>query len=325
MPTSILVCGSISYDTIMEFPDRFQNHMLSGDSNLLNLAFHVTSLRREFGGCAANICYNMKMLGCNAVPVATVGSDFSSYSQWLSKNSIPQKYINIAEDCCTAQDFITSDIDNNQIATFYPGAMDYACKNRLQDLEDVSIGVISPDSIKAMREHALDFENASIPFLFDPGQTTPLFNEIELTTFIEKADWAIFNAYEWQVFQEKTNLNHGDVCGKVKALIVTAGSEGSTIYHDDKVVHVPSAKVSFGKDPTGCGDAYRAGLLFGVSNNLDWETCGRIASVMGAYSYESQGSQNHCFTPSEAYERYSHNYGENKPLLIALQNVHQQS
>lgn len=316
----VLVCGSISYDTIMVFPDRFKNHILPENLQILNLAFHVPELRKEFGGCAANICYNMNLIGCNGLPVATVGNDFESYRQWLDKQGICQEFIKVIGDQCTPQDYITTDLDNNQIAAFHPGAMDLSQHNPINDFEGTLLGLISPDGLDGMRLHAKQFADANVPFIFDPGQVTPLFSGDDLLAFIEQANWAIFNSYEWQVFQEKTAYSHQDLSSNLEAHFVTRGGEGSTIYLRNETIKIPAASITQHKDPTGCGDAYRAGLVFGLLNRFDWQTTGQIASTMGAFSYESEGSQNHSFTPTEFYARYSENYGGNtllKELLMS--------
>lgn len=319
--SKVLVCGSISYDTIMVFQDQFKNHILPKDIEILNLAFHVPELRREYGGCAANICYNMSLLGSNGLPVATVGDDFENYKNWFIKNNINQHYIKIIEGQCTPQDYITTDIDNNQIAAFHPGALDSSHKNILKDFENVSMGIISPDGIEGMKLHAKQFYKANIPFLFDPGQVTPLLTATQLTAFIKKANWAVFNAYEWEVFYEKTKLSHDHVRELLDVHIVTEGSKGAIIYLKEQTLKIPVAKVSHDADPTGCGDAFRSGIVFGLLNNLDWNTTGEVASLMGAYSYESKGSQNHRFNHSDFYKRFILNYGENKELKRHLLNA----
>lgn len=317
----VLVCGSVSYDTIMVFPDRFKNHILPENLQILNLAFHVPELRREFGGCAANICYNMRLMGCHGVPVATVGDDFGRYRDWLERQGIRQSHIKVINGQCTPQDYITTDLDNNQIAAFHPGAMDFSHQNPIGDFRDTALGLLSPDGLEGMRLHAQQFVEADVPFLFDPGQVTPLLEGEELMRLIGQARWAIFNRYEWDLFQEKTGCSQHNLCSKLEALIVTAGGEGSTIYRQNKGLKIPVANVGRHRDPTGCGDAYRAGLVFGLLNHLDWQTTGRIASTLGAFSFESHGSQNHSFTPEQFYSRYRENYGESDRLKELLLNA----
>jgi len=310
----VLVCGSISYDTIMVFKDKFKNHILPEELDILNLAFHVPELRREYGGTAANICYNMHLLNCNGVPVATVGNDFKDYSGRFSQLNISQDYIKVIDGEVTPQDYITTDLDNNQIAAFHPGALDSSHKNSITNFDNVFMGLISPDGLEGMELHAEQFYKESIPFLFDPGQVTPLLDAEQLISFITKANWAIFNAYEWKVFNEKTKLSHEEVKELLDVHIVTEGGKGAIIYLKDQTINIPVAKVSHDADPTGCGDAFRSGVVYGLLNNLDWKTAGEVASLMGAYSYESKGSQNHNFNISNFYDRFKLNYGENKVL-----------
>jgi adenosine kinase len=305
-----LICGSIAYDNIMVFEDSFKNHILPDQIHILNVAFLVPELRREFGGCAINIAYNLKMLGEEPLPMGTAGQDFAPYRQWLDRCGIRQDHIRVLDDVFTAQAFITTDLDDNQITAFHPGAMNRSEVNKVSDAQGVTIGMVSPDGRAGMIEHAEQFAAASVPFIFDPGQGLPMFGGEDLRRFVEQCTWVTVNDYEWQLVRERTGWDVADVKSQVEALIVTRGAEGSVIYTADGDYEIPAAKPSAVEDPTGCGDAYRAGLLFGLLRKLDWETTGRIASLMGAIKIEQHGTQNHSFTPEEFAERYKVNFGQ---------------
>ena len=304
-----LICGSLAFDTIMVFHDQFKNHILPDKVHILNVAFHVPDLRREFGGCAANIAYNLKLLGGNPLPMGTVGKDFSPYAEWMDRHGIPRDHIRKIEGSYTAQAFITTDQDDNQITAFHPGAMDFAHEVRVDEASGVKIGMVSPDGRQGMIDHAEQFAEAGIPFVFDPGQAMPLFTGEDFKRFIEQASWVCVNDYESQVLQERTGWSPHEIAARVEALVVTLGGEGSHIYVGDRRIDVPAAKTRAVVDPTGCGDAYRGGLLYGLMNDLDWETTGRIAALMGAIKIEHHGTQNHGFTLDEFRERYRESFG----------------
>jgi adenosine kinase len=306
---SALICGSFAYDTIMVFQDRFKNHILPDKVHILNVAFHVPEMRREFGGCAGNIAYNLKLLGGNPVPMGTVGTDFGPYAEWMDYQGIDRSHVATVDNSYTAQAFITTDMDDNQITAFHPGAMDAAHLNRITDAEGISIGMVSPDGRQGMLEHAAQFVDAGIPFIFDPGQGLPLFDGADLKGFIEKATWICVNDYESELLQERTGMSPHEIAEQVEALVVTLGGEGSHIYTGNRRIDVPAAKARKVIDPTGCGDAYRGGLLFGLLNRLDWETTGRIAALMGAIKIEQHGTQNHSFTMTEFEARYQESFG----------------
>ncbi len=306
---SALICGSYAFDNIMVFKDRFKNHILPDQVHILNVCFLVPDMRREFGGCAGNIAYNLKLLGGDPVPMATVGSDFAPYAGWLKECGINDRHVKVVDDSYTAQAFITTDMDDNQITAFHPGAMDFAHTNKVSDAEGISLGLLSPDGRQAMLDHADQFQEAGIPFIFDPGQGLPMFDGNELKAFIQKADWACMNDYESQLTQERTGMSIEELAKQVKAFIVTRGGEGSWIYTNGKRIEIPSAKTRELKDPTGCGDAYRGGLLYGMMNDMDWETTGRIAALMGAIKIEQHGTQNHRFTMDEFRDRYGESFG----------------
>jgi adenosine kinase len=305
-----LICGSVAYDTILVFPDRFKAHILPDKIHILNVAFLVPEMRREFGGCAANIAYSLRLLGDFGLPMATVGHDFGPYRERLEALGVRLDHVTVVEDQFTAQAFITTDLDDNQITAFHPGAMQYAHINQVsRAAAGVAVGIVAPDGRQAMIEHAAQFVAAGIPFIFDPGQGLPMFGAKELNTFIEQAAWVAVNDYEWGLLQQKTGLTAADIAAKVQALIVTRGAEGSVIYAGGRIMTIPSVKPRAIVDPTGCGDAYRAGLIHGLLRELDWETTGRVASLMGSIKIESRGPQNHEFTREEFRGRYRHIFG----------------
>jgi adenosine kinase len=304
-----LICGSAAYDNIMVFEDSFKNHILPDKIHILNVAFLVPKLRREFGGCATNIAYNLKLLGENPLPMATVGQDFEPYRKWLKKHGIRQDHIRALNKVFTAQAFITTDLSSNQIIAFHPGAMNFSEKNKVSDAKGVKIGMVSPDGRTGMIKHAEQFAKKKIPFIFDPGQGMPMFNGDDLRKFIEQATWVTVNDYEWELLKDRTGWDVKDITARVDALIVTLGAKGSEIHTKDQSYTIPSAEPKSVEDPTGCGDAYRAGLLYGLLRKLDWETTGRIASLMGAIKIEHQGPQNHTFTLQQFKKRYKAAFG----------------
>jgi adenosine kinase len=304
-----LICGSAAYDNIMVFEDSFKNHILPDKIHILNVAFLVPKLRREFGGCATNIAYNLKLLGENPLPMATVGEDFEPYRKWLKKCGIRQDHIRVLDKVLTAQAFITTDLSSNQIIAFHPGAMNLSEKNKVSDARGVKIGMVSPDGRTGMLKHAEQFAKKKIPFIFDPGQGLPMFNGDDLRKFIEQATWVTVNDYEWELLKDRTGWDVADITARVEALIITLGGKGSVIHTKNKSYAIPAAKPKSVEDPTGCGDAYRAGLLYGLLNDLDWETTGRIASLMGSIKVEHQGPQNHAFTLEQFKKRYKAAFG----------------
>ena len=304
-----LICGSYAYDTIMVFHDRFKNHILPDKVHLLNVSFLVPDMRREFGGCAGNIAYNLNLLGGDALPMATVGNDFEPYANWMDKCGISRKYVKVLSDTYTGQAFITTDLDDNQITAFHPGAMGRSHENDVGDAHGVKLGIVSPDGRDGMIEHAQQFHEAGIPFIFDPGQGMPMFGGEELMNFLEQATWAAFNDYEAQLMQERTGKSPHEMADMLDALIVTMGAKGSVIYTQKHRYEIPAAQASVVNDPTGCGDAFRAGLLYGLMNDLDWETTGRIASLMGAIKIEKHGTQNHSFTSDEFRALFKQSFG----------------
>ncbi|NOY71530.1 MAG: carbohydrate kinase family protein [Gammaproteobacteria bacterium] len=303
-----LICGSYAYDNIMVFQDRFKNHILPDKVHMLNVSFLVPEMRREFGGCAGNIAYNMKLLGHDPLPMATVGRDYSPYGEWSEKVGVDQTYIKVIDNTFTAQAFITTDLDDNQITAFHPGAMNFSQENTVPTDQGIKLGIISPDGRDGMIEHAQQFAEADIPFIFDPGQGMPMFDGTDLLNFVDKATWVTMNDYEAQMLQEKTGKSLDKIAQQVKALIVTLGGEGSHIYTQGKRIDIPTPTPATIADPTGCGDAYRAGLMHGLLNDYDWETTGRIASLMGALKIEHPGTQNHNLTMQEIKDRFVASY-----------------
>jgi adenosine kinase len=305
-----LICGSVAYDTILQFQDRFKSHILPDKIHILNVSFLVPDMRREFGGCAANIAYSLRLLGDRGVPMATAGHDFAPYAERMVAQGIAVDHIRVVDGTFTAQAFITTDLDDNQITAFHPGAMQHAHLNQVSDAgSGIALGIVAPDGRQAMIEHAAQFTAAKIPFIFDPGQGLPMFGAGELKTFIAQARWVAVNDYEWGMLQQKTGFTIADIMAQVEALVVTRGAEGSIVYTKGRTLTVPCARPEAVVDPTGCGDAYRAGLIHGLLHGLDWETTGRVASLMGAIKIESRGPQNHSFTRAEFDRRYRDNFG----------------
>jgi adenosine kinase len=304
-----LICGSIAYDNIMVFPDRFKNHILPDQIHILNVAFLVPELRREFGGCAGNIAYSLNLLGGDPVIMATVGDDYPPYEGRLRTLGIPQEHIRTVAGTYTAQAFITTDLDDNQITAFHPGAMDYSHENHVRDAAGAKLGIIAPDGREGMLQHAREFHAAGIPFVFDPGQGLPMFNGAELLEFVRMADYVTVNDYEGRMLEERTGRKLAVLAKSVKALVVTLAAKGSRILVDGKIIDIPSARAEAVVDPTGCGDAFRAGLLYGIAHGLDWPLTGRLASLLGAIKIARRGGQNHSFARAEIGERFKESFG----------------
>jgi adenosine kinase len=304
-----LICGSIAYDTIMVFNDHFKNHILPEKIHILNVAFLVPDMRREFGGCAGNIAYNLQMIGGQPLIMATVGDDYLPYANRLDKLNLAQTHVRQVQDTFTAQAFITTDLTDNQITAFHPGAMNHSHENHIGDAKNVSLGIVAPDGREGMVQHAREFHEAGIPFIFDPGQGLPMFNGDELLDFIHKADYVAVNDYEGQLLCDRTGLAVEELARHVKALIVTKGGDGSVIYASGQQINIPSVKADALTDPTGCGDAYRAGLLFGIANGMDWQSTGQLGALIGALKIAHRGGQNHIFTRDEIDQRYFENFG----------------
>lgn len=301
---STLITGSFAYDTIMVFEDQFKNHILAEQMHILNVCFLVSEIRKEFGGCSGNISYNLHLLGGDPIPMATVGTDFAPYRKWLDDTGIDHSHVKEIPDTYTAQAFMTTDTDNNQISAFHPGAMNYAHENKISDVGNIDIGIVSPDGRDAMIEHATQFANANIPFFFDPGQGLPMFNSDELNQFIEQSNYVVVNEYESAMLANKTGKQIEQIAKQVEVLIVTRGGNGCDIVTNNHLIHIAAIQVPEVKDPSGCGDAFRAGLLYGVTNQWDWLSTGQLASVMGGIKIEQLGTQNHRPSKSDIKSRY---------------------
>ncbi len=304
-----LICGSIAYDTIMVFPGEFKDHILPEKVHILNVAFLVPEMRREFGGTAGNIAYNLNMLGGKPLIMATVGQDSDTYIERLHKLGLSTQYIRRIPSSYTAQAFITTDQADNQITAFHPGAMSYSHENKVADVEGVKIGIVSPDGREGMIAHAKQFKAAGVPFIFDPGQGMPMFSGAELLDFVRGADYVTVNDYEAQMLVERTGKNFEELASLTKALIVTRGAHGSEIHLRNEVVQIPCVRAEKVVDPTGCGDAYRAGLLFGLERGLDWPTTGRLASLLGSLKIAYRGGQSHHFTAAEIRSQFDTEFG----------------
>lgn len=303
-----LICGSMAYDTIMVFKDQFKKHILPEQIHILNVAFLVPEMRREYGGCAGNIAYNLQLLGGHPLIMATVGDDFSPYAARLEKLGLSSKHIRHVPNNFTGQAFITTDLDDNQITAFHPGAMGMSHLNHVGEANEVTLGIISPDGRDGMLQHAAEFAEAGIPFVFDPGQGMPMFSGGELLNFIDQATYVTVNDYEAKMLQDKTGKTLAEIAQRVQALIVTLGGDGSLIYADGKQHAIPTPKAGAIVDPTGCGDAYRAGLLHGIQQGWDWEMTGRLASLMGSLKISSRGGQNHKYTRAELANFYGQHF-----------------
>ena len=313
-----LICGSIAYDSIMVFGDQFKNHLLPDQLHILNVSFFVPQMRREFGGCAGNIAYNLHLLGDAGLPMATVGKDFAAYAEWMTKTGVRADHVKVIDSEHTAQAFIITDKDDNQITAFHPGAMMLSHENRVTDAKGITVGIVAPDGRDGMIQHAEQFAAAKIPFIFDPGQGLPMFGKEDLERFVSQATWVAVNEYEWQMLQQKTGWTLKDVVKQVDALIVTLGSQGSTIHTRDDAITIPCATPKAVVDPTGCGDAYRAGILHGLLHGLDWRTAGQVASLMGAIKIETRGPQNHRFSRTEFAQRLELGFGAGAASRAAL-------
>jgi adenosine kinase len=266
-------------------------------------------MRREFGGCAGNIAYNLHLLGGDALPMATVGEDFAPYRTHFDALGISLAHVKEIAGLFTAQAFITTDLDDNQITAFHPGAMMRSYENKVGDVPGVGFGIVGPDGYEAMLQNSRDFANANIPHIFDPGQAMPLYNGAELKQMIEQATYVTVNDYESSLLQERTGLSEKDIAERVQGYLITRGPAGSEIHTKSGMVHIPAANAMRVVDPTGCGDAYRAGLIFGLMKGMDLATTGRIASLMGALKIESLGPQNHRFSFEQFAEQFRQQFG----------------
>ncbi|CAB1370662.1 carbohydrate kinase family protein [Denitratisoma oestradiolicum] len=305
-----LICGSMAYDTIMVFPDHFKNHILPDQIHILNVAFLVPEMRREFGGCAGNIAYNLRLLEGDALIMATVGDDSAPYMHRLKQLGLDASHVKEMPGSFTAQAFITTDLSDNQITAFHPGAMNHSHENRVAEATNVGLGILAPDGREGMMRHAREFHEAGIPFVFDPGQGLPMFNGEELLEFLKLASYCTVNDYEAKLICDRTGCSLEQLASHVQALIVTLGGEGSHIYADGQRHEIPSVKPDSVVDPTGCGDAYRAGLLYGIAQGWNWGKTGRLASLMGSIKIAHRGGQNHKLSRADIAARYQAAFGE---------------
>ena len=305
-----VICGSLAFDTIMNFEGRFSQQILPEQLHILNVSFLVPALRRDFGGCAGNIAYAMKLLGGNPLPMATLGSDGGTYLERLRAQGISTEFVKQVDDTYTAQAMIMTDLDNNQITAFHPGAMMQAHVTRIEARPDIKLGIISPDGRDAMLQHAEQFKAAGIPFVFDPGQGLPMFDGKELAAFIDQATWVTVNDYEGKMLSERTGWSSAEISRRVKGLVVTLGGEGCEVWIDGEKTVVPPVKAAAVVDPTGCGDAFRGGLLFGLANGYDWQKAGRLASLMGSIKIAHAGPQNYSVDFAHVAQRFEAAFGE---------------
>ncbi|OQW91334.1 MAG: carbohydrate kinase family protein [Beggiatoa sp. IS2] len=307
---SVLICGSLTYDTIMVFNDKFKHHLLPAEPLAgFDIYFVVPDLRRQFGGSAGNIAYSLKILGAEPFPMSAVGMDFGPYAEWLDNHGIQRDYITIIDHSYTAQTFVTIDMDDSLITAFHPGALSFSHYNQVSHTHGMQLGTVSAGAAESMMAHALQFVEAGIPFVFDPGRSIMQFDGDELMKFIEHASWILVNQHEWQLMAKHTGLSPAQIAKRIRALIVTLGAEGALIYTQDTRYQIPAAQAKAVNDMTGCGDAFCAGLLYGLLKDIDWETTGRIATLMGAIKVEHHGSQNHTFTLDLFKARFKKNFG----------------
>jgi adenosine kinase len=300
----ILVTGSIAYDTIMVFPDRFRNHLLADQLHILNVCFLTPEMRREYGGTAGNIAYNLRLLGEDPLVMATVGEDIQPYLQRFEALGIATRLFKRVPGQFTAQAFITTDLDDNQITAFHPGAMNHSHQNRVTRELGAGLAIIAPDGKEGMLQHARECARAGVPFLFDPGQGLPMFSGEEISEFLRLADYVAVNDYEGKMLEEKTGRKLDALAREVKALVYTLGARGSVILAGGERHEVPCVRADAVADPTGCGDAYRAGLLYGIAHGWDWPSTGKLGAVMGALKIAHRGAQNHTATRAEIERRF---------------------
>ena len=308
-PNKILVTGSIAYDTIMVFPDRFRNHLLADQLHILNVCFLTPQMRREYGGTAGNIAYNLKLLGEDALVMATVGEDIQPYLERFEELGIATRWLRRIPGQFTAQAFITTDLDDNQITAFHPGAMNSSHENSITRALGAGLAIIAPDGKECMLRHARECAEAGVPFLFDPGQGLPMFSREEIGEFVRLADYVAVNDYEGKMLEEKTGRSLEALAREVKALVYTLGAKGSVIVAGAERHEIPSVPAQAVVDPTGCGDAYRAGLLYGIAHGWDWPSTGKLGSVMGALKIAHRGAQNHAIARDEIEARFREAFG----------------
>ena len=304
-----LITGSIAYDTIMVFPDRFRNHLLADQLHILNVCFLTPEMRREYGGTAGNIAYNLKLLGDDPLLMATVGEDIQPYLERLDRLGIGQEHLMRVPGQFTAQAFITTDLDDNQITAFHPGAMNFSHLNHITPRLGARLAIVGPDGKDGMLQHARECARHGVPFLFDPGQGLPMFSREELLEMVQLADYLAVNDYEGKLLEDKTGCTLAELARELKALVATLGAQGSVILAGSERHEIPCVQAEAVLDPTGCGDAYRAGLLYGLARGWDWPSAGRLAAVLGAAKIAQRGAQNHHFTREEIEVRFRRAFG----------------
>ncbi|MCG2583433.1 carbohydrate kinase family protein [Massilia sp. TS11] len=309
MNHTTLICGSLAFDKIMQYEGRFSETLIAGQLHKLNVSYLVPTLRTEYGGCAANIAYNLKLLGGDPLIMATLGQDGGEYLERFAAQGISTRCVRTIANSYTAQCFVTADLDGNQINAFHPGAMQMSHENNVSEAGAIAVAIVAPDGRDGMLKHARDCHALGIPLMFDPGQQLPRFNGEELIAFIDQATYVACNDYEFEMLMDRTGLSLPQIAERLQALIVTRGDKGSEIYADGERHLIPSVQASAVLDPTGCGDAYRAGLLYGITHGFDWPTTGRLASLLGAIKIAHQGGQNHHFTPGELADRFEAAFG----------------
>ncbi len=288
-----IVCGSFAYDNILKFEGKFEDHLIDSELNNVNVSFLCTDLRKEYGGCAGNIIYNLALIGADAIALGTLGNDAGPYIEWMKSNKIRTEYIKVIENSYTAQAYITTDNNANQITTFHPGAMQYSNQIIIPNDGSISLGLISPDGRDGMIKHTKQLIEMNVPYIFDPGQGMPMFNKDELDFFSNHASWIVMNDYEFKMFSEITTLSISEIIKNNKILVVTNGEKGSMIFTKNETFKIPTPKINKPKDPTGCGDAYRAGIVYGIMNKMSIEKIGQLSSELGALKVQSYGTQNH--------------------------------
>ena len=306
---STLICGSVAYDNIMVFQDRFKDCILPDQIHILNVCFLVPDIKRVFGGCAGNIAYNLKLLGGDPLIMATIGDDAGPYMNRLDDLGLSREHVRVVPGNFTAQAFITTDLDDNQITAFHPGAMNFSHYNSVSDAKSATLAIVAPDGRDGMLKHARDLAAKGVPFIFDPGQQLPMFSGDELLEFLDLATYACLNDYETKLLSDRTGKSLEELAARVEALIVTLGAEGSRIHAKSGVIEIPCVEADAVVDPTGCGDAYRSGLLYGIANQWDWQRTGSLAAVMGAIKVAHQGCQSHTPTRDEVGEKYLKAFG----------------
>jgi adenosine kinase len=309
MTKTTLICGSLAFDKIMQYNGRFGETLLADQLHKVNVSFLVPTLRTEYGGCSANIAYNLNMLGGDPLIMATIGQDGGEYLERFESLGIATRAIRKIGHAYTAQCFVTADLDNNQINAFHPGAMQFSHENNVADAGPLRVAIIAPDGRDGMLKHAKDCADLKVPFMFDPGQQLPMFSGAELIEFINQATYVAANDYEFEMLMDRTGLTLTDIAGRLEALIVTRGEKGSEIYAKGERHEIPCVPAAAVVDPTGCGDAFRAGLLFGIVNGYDWPTTGRLASLMGSIKIAHQGGQNHVATADQIADKFEAAFG----------------